>query len=109
MPGISLAHGVSAERARTPRSGAHDVLARARAWPSGPRARYLLGVLLLAAAYVGVAQIGYQLQFAGPVAAIVWLPVGVAIAFLYIAGPRYWPGVVLGDLLANDYGALPFG
>jgi signal transduction histidine kinase len=74
-----------------------------------PRARYLLGVVALAAVYRAVAQIGYEVQFAGPVAAIAWLPVGVGIAFLYIGGLRYWPGVLIGDLLANDYAALPLG
>jgi signal transduction histidine kinase len=33
----------------------------------------------------------------------------VAIAFLYLGGWRYWPGVLIGDLLANDYHALPLG
>ncbi|HEX5857384.1 MAG TPA: MASE1 domain-containing protein [Microbacterium sp.] len=69
----------------------------------------MLGVVLLTALYRGVAEIGYSLQFAGPVAAIVWFPVGIGVAFLYIGGLRYWPGVVIGDLLANDYDALPLG
>jgi signal transduction histidine kinase len=43
------------------------------------------------------------------VAAVVWLPAGVGIAALYVGGNRLWPGVLLGDLLANDYGALPVG
>lgn len=73
----------------------------------GPR--YPLGVLVLAGAYLGAAHVGYAFEFAGPVAAVVWLPVGVGIAFLYLGGPRFWPGVVLGDLLANDYAALPLG
>jgi signal transduction histidine kinase len=66
-------------------------------------------VLVLAAVYYGAAKIGYELEFSGPVAAIVWLPAGVAIAFLYLGGLRFWPGVLIGDLLANDYTALPFG
>src|SRR5437764_3930364 len=73
------------------------------------RARYVLGVAALVGLYYGVAQVGYELDFAGPVAAIVWLPVGVGIAFLYFGGLAFWPGVVLGDLLANDYSALPAG
>ncbi|HMJ37674.1 MAG TPA: MASE1 domain-containing protein [Baekduia sp.] len=73
------------------------------------RARYVLGVFVLAMAYYGAAKSGYVLDFAGPVAAILWLPVGVAIAFLYLAGLRFWPGVLIGDLLANDYHALPLG
>jgi signal transduction histidine kinase len=74
-----------------------------------PRLRYVLGVVALGILYRGVAQVGYELQFAGPVAAIVWLPVGVGIAFLYLGGLRFWPGVLVGDLLANDYGRLPLG
>lgn len=66
------------------------------------------GVAVLAALYYGAAHVGYAFNFSGPVAAIVWLPVGVAIAFLYLAGMQFWPGVVIGDLLVNDYSKLPF-
>jgi integral membrane sensor domain MASE1 len=74
-----------------------------------PRIRPVLGVVLLALLYRGVAEIGYSLQFAGPVAAVVWLPVGIGVAFLYLGGLRYWPGILIGDLLANDYDTLPLG
>src|SRR5437764_13804378 len=80
-----------------------------RAVPSAPAAAPLLGIAALAAAYYGAAKIGYELEFSGPVAAIVWLPAGVGIAFLYLGGLRFWPGVLIGDLLANNYTALPFG
>jgi signal transduction histidine kinase len=73
------------------------------------RARYPLQIAAVAALYYGAARLGFALEFAGPVAAIVWLPAGVAIAVLYLAGIRFWPGVLIGDLLANDYGALPLG
>ena len=73
------------------------------------RVRYVLLVGALAGAYYGAAQIGYELKFTGAVAAIVWLPVGVGIAFLYLGGLSLWPGVVLGDLVANQYQALPVG
>jgi signal transduction histidine kinase len=83
-----------------------------RAWldrlPHAP-ARYAAGVLTLAGLYYAGAKTGYLLEFAGPVAAIVWLPVGVGIAFLYLGGIAYWPGVLIGDLFANDYSALPLG
>ena len=59
--------------------------------------------------YDGAAQLSFHLEFAGPVAAIVWLPVGVGIAFVYFSGLPFLPGVLIGDLLANDYGALPLG
>jgi signal transduction histidine kinase len=71
--------------------------------------RHAVGMLVLAVAYYAGARLGYALDFAGPVAAIVWLPVGVGISALYLGGLWLWPGLVLGDLLANDYGALPFG
>ena len=74
-----------------------------------PRRQWLVATIALAVLYRGVAEIGYALQFAGPVAAVVWLPVGVGIAFLYLGGLQYWPGVLIGDLLANDYTALPLG
>src|SRR4051812_24182348 len=77
--------------------------------PDGRRARYAAGLVGLAAAYYAAAKVGYELEFAGPVAAIVWLPAGVAIAFLYLGGLRLWPAAVLGDLLVNDYSTLPFG
>src|SRR6476619_6486941 len=69
----------------------------------------LVGILALGGAYYGSAKIGYALDITGPVASIIWLPVGVGIAFLYLGGLRFAPGIVLGDLLANDYSTLPVG
>jgi signal transduction histidine kinase len=73
------------------------------------RFRYTIGVILAAGLYYGSARIGYEFEFAGPVAAIVWFPAGVGVSFLYLGGLRFWPGVLAGDLLANDYSALPVG
>ena len=77
------------------------------AWGSG--GRHVAGVVVLAGVYYAAAKLGYELEFAGPVAAIVWLPAGVAISFLSLGGLRFWPGVLVGDLLANDYSTLPVG
>jgi signal transduction histidine kinase len=80
------------------------------AWPkagSGPR--YAFDILFLVAAYYAAAHLGYAFGFTGPVASIVWLPVGVGAAILYLRGPALWPGVVVGDLLVNNYTALPLG
>ena len=85
---------------------------RDRTWSqrlANPTARYLLGVGALAGLYYAGAKTGYVLEFSGPVAAIVWLPVGVGISFLYLGGLRFWPGVLIGDLLANSYSTLPIG
>jgi len=71
--------------------------------------RYAAGVLGLAGLYYAGAKTGFLLEFSGPIAAIVWLPVGVAISFLYLGGLAYWPGVLIGDLLANNYSLLPLG
>src|SRR5262249_52034240 len=84
-----------------------------RVWPREERRdralHFAFEVGLLAALYYGSAKVGYELGFSGPVAAIVWLPVGVGIAYLYLRGLEFWPGVLLGDLLANDYMRLPVG
>jgi signal transduction histidine kinase len=84
-----------------------------RTWPRARRRegvfRWLVEVGFLAALYYGSAKLGYELGFSGPVAAIVWLPVGVGIAYLYLRGLEFWPGILLGDLLANDYTKLPIG
>ena len=73
------------------------------------RVRYFFNLGLVVVGYYGAAKIGYAFSFAGPVAAIVWLPVGMGIACLYIGGLRLWPGVLAGDLLANDYTTVPWG
>ena len=84
-----------------------------RTWPRVQRRedafRWLCEVGFLAALYYGSAKLGYELGFSGPVAAIVWLPVGVGISYLYLRGLAFWPGILLGDLLANDYTRLPVG
>lgn len=78
-------------------------------WRNGQARRYTRDLALLVVAYYATAHLGYALAFSGPVAAIVWLPVGVGIAFLYLGGMGLWPGVVLGDLLVNNYSTLPVG
>jgi signal transduction histidine kinase len=109
VPGVVLEAGsaasrsVSSESRPAPRVVRRSGLAR----DLGPH--YALSVATLAAVYYGAAHLGYALEFAGPVASIIWLPVGVAIAFLYLGGLNLWPGVLIGDLLVNNYSALPLG
>ena len=73
------------------------------------RHSYAAQAALLVAAYYAAAHVGYAFRFSGSVASIVWLPVGVGIAGLYLFGLRLWPAVVIGDLLVNNYSALPVG
>jgi signal transduction histidine kinase len=79
-------------------------------WPS---LRYVGGVLLLAAAYYGAAKLGQTLRYTASVSAI-WPPAGLGIAALYLWGVRWWPGVLLGELVVNGElllgdGTFPIG
>ena len=75
--------------------------------------RYAGGVLLLAAAYYGAAKVGQTLRYTASVSAI-WPPAGLGIAALYLWGLRWWPGVLLGEIVVNgelllDDSAFPIG
>jgi signal transduction histidine kinase len=70
---------------------------------------YVVGCVALIVLYSGAAHLSFALQFAGPVSSLVWLPVGVGIAFLYLRGLRFWPAVVIGDLTVNQYSSMPLG
>src|SRR5688572_31482457 len=75
--------------------------------------RYIGGVVLLAAAYYGAAKLGQTLRYTASVAAI-WPPAGLGIAALYLWGLRWWPGVLLGEIVVNgelllDDSTFPLG
>ena len=63
--------------------------------------RWAAGCLLFAAVYYAAVQGGYAVKLTGAISAV-WPPVGLAAGVLYLAGLRWWPGVVLGNLLATD-------
>jgi signal transduction histidine kinase len=70
-------------------------------------------VLLLAAAYYGAAKLGQTLRYTASVSAI-WPPAGLGIAALYLWGLRWWPGVLLGEIVVNgelllDDSSFPVG
>src|SRR5215216_3030169 len=67
-----------------------------------PSLRYAAGVLALAAAYYGAAKVGQTLRYTASVSAI-WPPAGLGIAALYLWGLRWWPGVLLGELVVNAH------
>jgi signal transduction histidine kinase len=56
--------------------------------------------VLLAAAYYGAAKLGQTLRYTASVSAI-WPPAGLGIAALYLWGIRWWPGVLLGEIVVN--------
>jgi signal transduction histidine kinase len=78
-----------------------------------PPLQFVGGVLLLGAAYYGAAKLGQTLRYTASVSAI-WPPAGLGIAALYLWGLRWWPGVLLGELVVNaelllDDSSFPIG
>jgi signal transduction histidine kinase len=67
---------------------------------SGRSVRYAAGVLLIAGGLYVTNQGGEALLLTGGVGAF-WPATGVGIAVLYVGGLRWWPGILLGDLLAS--------
>jgi signal transduction histidine kinase len=61
---------------------------------------YAAGVLLIAGGYYVAAQSGETLLLTGGVGAF-WPATGVGIALLYLAGLRWWPAILLGDLVGT--------
>jgi PAS domain S-box-containing protein len=70
---------------------------------SGSRsvARDLVRIAVLAAAYFGAAKLGLLLAVTNSSVSAVWPPSGLALAAVVVWGPRVWPGIWLGALLAN--------
>ena len=112
-----------ARRERPPSAVTHELPAqlspvestfgRALSGARFPSARYLGGVLALAAAYFGAAKLGQTLRYTASVSAI-WPPAGLGMAVLYVFGLRWWPGVFLGEAIVNiqllaEHGDLPVG
>ncbi len=56
---------------------------------------------LLAAIYFGAARFALLLAIPPGYATALWPPSGIALAALLILGPRLWPGVWIGSVLAN--------
>jgi PAS domain S-box-containing protein len=83
-------------------------LALARTTRAGRRWLDVGAVLVLAGVYYAAAKIGLRLAYLNGAVTALWPPVGVGIAVLTLYGPRLWPGIVIGDLLAADY-STPLG
>ena len=65
------------------------------------RVRYALAIAALAIVYVVAARAGLMMDAVGGFATLVWPPSGLALAALLIFGPRLWPGVLAGAVIAN--------
>src|SRR4051794_35901403 len=64
-------------------------------------APHLATHLAIAGAYALAALLALEVGPARIIAASVWPPVGLALAVLLLFGPRWWPGILLGAVLAN--------
>lgn len=71
--------------------------------------RLAIEIVVVAALYWGGAWLGLRLAFSNRNVTAVWPPTGIAVAALFLLGPRVWPGVFLGALLGNITNAAPAG
>lgn len=61
----------------------------------------LMRILIVAAGYFAGAKIGLVLALVQGQVTPLWPPTGIAIASLFLWGPRVWPGITIGAFLAN--------
>ena len=59
-----------------------------------------LKIILVAFIYFLSAYFGLLLAFHGTYTSPVWPPVGIGLALILILGPRVWPGITIGSLVA---------
>ena len=77
-------------------------------------AAYLVEILIIAACYAGVAELGQFLPALNYTGTPCWPPTGFALALVLLCGYRIWPAILLGSLsssalvwLNSDGGAPP--
>jgi signal transduction histidine kinase len=68
---------------------------------------YSIQVLGLAAIYVAAARAGLALNAVAGFATLVWAPSGIALAALLILGRQFWPGILIGAIVANYWTGAP--
>jgi PAS domain S-box-containing protein len=66
------------------------------AWP-----RWLLHCLLFGLLYGAAARLGLAYSSIAPNVTLIWAPTGISLFVFLRWGPGLWPGIVLGDLIAN--------
>ena len=65
------------------------------------RSEALVAAAAVTGLYIGAAKLGIDLSVAHGVITPVWAPTGISLAALVLFGPRLWPAVALGALVAN--------
>jgi diguanylate cyclase (GGDEF)-like protein/PAS domain S-box-containing protein len=71
--------------------------------------RYAAELALVCGAYFGAAKGGLALASGTQQVSAVWPPTGLALAVVVLRGPRMWPAIAAGALLANATAAEPLG
>jgi signal transduction histidine kinase/ActR/RegA family two-component response regulator len=74
-------------------------------WTAG--APYWALLLAVAAVYLAAAKLGLTMAFLAEQVSPVWPASGIALAAVLLLGPRVWPGIALGALIANVATAAP--
>lgn len=75
--------------------------------PLRPQASTWLAILMFGAVYAVTARIGLTYSLVAANVTLIWPPTGIALFALLRWGPRLWPGIVVGDLLANFDTGIP--
>src|SRR3954470_24547305 len=65
------------------------------------RARRWSALVAATAAYIAAGKIGLALAVVNASASAVWLPTGIALATLLLAGSRAWPWIFVGAFVVN--------
>jgi integral membrane sensor domain MASE1 len=69
--------------------------------------RLALGIILFGLAYGVTAKIGLNYSTLASNVTLLWPPSGIGLFVLLRYGYRLWPGIVLGDLIANSSTGAP--
>src|SRR2546423_11592836 len=72
-----------------------------RRYPRLGAALYPLALAVVACLYIGAAKLGVELSVARGIVTPVWAPTGIALASIVLFGPRLWPAIAIGALVAN--------
>ncbi|MFY9586449.1 MAG: MASE1 domain-containing protein [Actinomycetota bacterium] len=67
----------------------------------------IIRAAILAVAYFLGAKLGLRLAYSNENITSVWPPTGIAVAGLLLFGPRVWPGITVGALVANLTNGAP--
>src|SRR5580700_2184642 len=63
--------------------------------------RDVVQIVVVAALYVAGAKLGFSFAFQTKQVTALWPPTGIAVAALFLLGPRVWPGILLGAFISN--------